>query len=127
MNKIIIILLFLFYMNAPGYAQNFNLTANGLKQIQIGDTISLQGKILIKPVRQGKDFLEINFWGIEYFDYYYIEHSGLNITLDSSVIVKDIFLYSEKIKGKEVGGILISVNKQYYSLLVALLNRVFGL
>ena len=126
MYKITAILKFLFFMNAPAYTQDFNLTENGLKQIQIGDSLNLQSLTFIKPVTERMDFLQIRFRDTEYFDYYYIERAGRNITLDSVIVVKDIFLYTEKIRGKEVGGILLSVNKQYDSLLVALLNRVFG-
>ena len=126
MYKTISITLFLIYMNNAAYTQSFNLTDKGLNQIQIGDTINLQNKLFIKPVTERLDFLQINFWSTEYFDYYYVKPSIGNITLDSSIIVKDIFLYTEKIKGNEVGGILLFVNKKYDSILVALLNKVFG-
>ena len=126
MFKTFIITLFLFFMNTAAYTQNVNLTPNGLMQFQIGDTLSLHNTIPIIPVEERKDFLQIFFWGIEHFNYYYIDHAGKGITLDSSVIAKDIFLYSDKKKEKKLGGILLFVNKQYDSLLVALLNRVFG-
>lgn len=126
MKKIINILILLFYMNAPAYTQNFNLTDKGLMQIQVGDTVNLQSKRFIKPVTERLDFLQILFWDTEHFDYYFIDHAAGSITLDSAVIVKDIFLYTEKIKGKEVGGMFLFVNKRYDSLLVALLNKVFG-
>ena len=126
MKKIINILLFLFYINAAAYTQNFNLTDKGLMEIQIGDTLNLQGNRFIKPVTERLDFLRIFFWDIEHIDYYYIEHTGGNITLDSAIIVKDIFLYTEKIKGKELGGMFFFIDRKYDSLLVARLNRVFG-
>lgn len=126
MKKIINILILLLCMNAASYTQNFTLTEKGLKEIQIGDTLNLQSKRFIKPVTERLDFLRIFFWDIEHIDYYFIDHAGGNITLDSAIIVKDIFLYAEKIKGKELGGVLLFVEKKYDSLLVALLNRVFG-
>ena len=126
MKKIINILLFLLCMNTAAHTQNFNLTDKGLMQIQIGDTVNFQSNRFIKPVTERLDFLRLRFRDAEYFDYYFIDRTVRNIILDSAIIVKDIFFYTEKIKRNKIEGMVLFVEKKYDLLLADLLNKVFG-
>jgi hypothetical protein len=121
MRKYITKVLFLLCMTTPAFTQNYTLVVEGFEHIKIGDSLDTSK---VKSVKNNTDFSEIRFWSSDKFDYYYVASVDEGITIDSSILVKDIFIGTTK--KNTIEGFILLIEKKYEPQLTVLLNKVFG-
>lgn len=123
MLKYVTIVLFLHCMNSPAFTQNYTLTADGFEHIKIGDSLDTSMVQFVKPVSNHSDFAKLDFSFTDTFNYYYVTSVADVITIDTSIVVKDIFIGTTK--ENVIRGFIVFIDKKFLTPVTDVLNKVF--